>query len=133
MFSRKEWNIQRTIDNEDVLQGQGRLKLLSPHMYLWEETIETRTKDGQVLNGFQSYKVSRTGDKLDIFYNTGPDKNKLFQSFNLKQPRQVSHHICGNDTYVSHLEIVSRSEFTVTHTVKGPSKDYIMRSVYRYE
>lgn len=84
-----------------------------------------------MIEGLQHYLIIRQGYEVHVFYGTGPQKNELFQTFNLKRPEKVSQHQCGNDLYQSTLIIPSRRQIIVTHTVKGPKKEYIMRTHYQ--
>ena len=134
MFCRKEWNLHRAIkdkkNGDAVVKGTAKFSRIKPRTFLWQEAIDTHTEQG-VIEGFQSYKIVRDGFIIDVFYDVGLQKGKLFQRFNLKHPREVAKHLCGADEYLSTLQIDSRKKMMVMHHVKGPSKDYVMKTMYQ--
>ncbi len=130
MGFRKDWKLERVINQDAPIFGVMHLRRTSPRTFIWQECVQTPLKGQGMIEGVQNYHIERQGHILSFYRDAGGKKSVLFQTFNLKQPDTTSIHLCGQDRYESAFQICTPSDIRIKHTVAGPRKDYIMQTHY---
>jgi hypothetical protein len=98
---------------------------------LYHERGELRLMDGTVLWAGQRYLYERIGDGFGVlFCETGME----FQRVKLEPGEDGAwvgsgEHLCGADHYRTEYRF-GDGRLVVRHTVRGPRKDYVIRTVY---
>lgn len=98
---------------------------------LYSERGELRLTNGTVLRAGQRYLYERVEDGFAVlFCETGRE----FQRVRPEIGEGVDwvgfgEHLCGADLYVTEYRFGDGS-FVVRHTVRGPRKDYVIRTLY---
>ena len=104
--------------------GDGRL--------IYRESGELRLSSGALLRGEQRYIYGAIAGGFEVrFHDTGA----LFERVVLAEAEDggwvgQAEHLCAADSYVSEYRFRGDGTFEVEHAVRGPRKDYVIRTVY---
>jgi len=124
-----KWNIKKKLNNRIIISGKLRLKKINHQNYNFFEETETCINNN-LLNSFQNLKIFSNNKNVDFYFNTGIDKNKLYQSFNRK--KKYSFYYCNKDVYLMKLNIFSNNFFNILTKISGPKKNiFIFANYYR--
>lgn len=124
-----KWNIKKKLNNRIIISGKLRLKKINHQNYNFFEETETCINNN-LLNSFQNFKIFSNDKNIDFYFNTGVDKNKLYQSFNRK--KKYSFYYCNKDVYLMKLNIFSNNFFNILTKISGPKKNiFIFANYYR--
>lgn len=118
------------INKEKPFLGQVTVTRLDSRTVLWHERVKTPLLDGEIIKGEQRYCLKINAGTIQVFLETGDSKGKLFQTFDLRSPAAAQVHLCGADMYTSSIERLESRKIEIVHRVKGPRKDYLMRTLY---
>ena len=126
-----EWSLEREIPGRGRMKGRARFTLLDGETALYEESGELRLEGGQSLHSRQSYVYEKTEDGFAVRF---ADTRKLFHvmRFAVSGDDLVAEasHTCLNDLYLSGYTVRRDGSFEVRHQVRGPQKDYRIRTTY---
>lgn len=126
------WNLKRKISTGETLNGKAVFEIFSDTAFLMRE-------EGQlILLNKAQILAERTwhwhlcdGEVLEVTY----DEARL-ETYHLvklvryeKDWHGKAQHLCGSDLYCGEYSFYENG-FEITQTVKGPKKDYTVRSVY---
>ena len=124
-----EWVIARDI--EDRLGGvPGRFDgvarfTVEPWGLAYAEGGELRLGGGAALRATRRYRWILGGEGVDVFYSDG----RYFHAFHWEAAE--AEHLCGDDLYRVRYGFGDWPEWVAEWDVRGPRKDYRMRSTYR--
>ena len=127
-----EWSLERQIPGRGSMKGRVRFTLLDGETALYEESGELRLEGGQMLHSRQSYVYEKMEDGFAVRF---ADTRELFHVMRFVASGDdlvaEARHLCVNDLYLSGYTIRADGNFEVWHQVRGPRKDYLIRTVYR--
>ena len=134
---RGRWDLNRTItepNQTSTFMGTALFTAETPTTYFYEENGTLSFADGTTLAGTQNYAYHWHGDTLSIDFR---DRVRHGQRYvDLVFHQQGDHfvaaatHACAPDLYQHHMTWISATAFTTEITVKGPRKNYVMKSTY---
>lgn len=122
------WQLSRTIEQRDgarfLFVGEAHFTWRDTHL-LYQEAGQVTAPNGNVMPAQRSYIWQQlAAGKFDVLF----DDKRYFHSFSAETPN--AEHLCGDDHYKVSYTFVSWPIWTSTWQVKGPRKDYEMRSRY---
>ena len=127
-----EWSLERQIPGRGSMKGRARFTLLDAGSALYEESGELCLEGGQTLHSRQSYVYEKRQDGFAVRF---ADTRKLFHVMRFVASGDdlvaEARHLCVNDLYVSGYMVRSDGSFEVRHEVRGPQKDYVIRTLYQ--
>jgi hypothetical protein len=127
-----EWGFEREIPGRARMSGHARFTLVDGETALYEESGELCLEGGQTLHSRQSYVYERTNDGFAVRF---ADTRELFHVMRFAASGDdlvaEARHVCLNDLYLSGYTVRSDGSFEVRHEVRGPEKDYVIRTLYR--
>ena len=127
-----EWSLERQIPGRGSMKGRARFTLLDAGSALYEESGELCLEGGQTLHSRQSYVYEKRQDGFAVRF---ADTRELFHVMRFVASGDdlvaEARHLCVNDLYVSGYMVRSDGSFEVRHEIRGPQKDYVIRTVYR--
>ena len=120
------WSLERHINHADgtraTFSGQAEWTKAAGG-YAYKETGEMRIGDGAPLTAERRYFWK---NDLGVYFNDG----RFFHDV----PPQGgdTYHWCDPDTYNGTYDFTAWPEFSVSWRVKGPKKQYVMHSKYKF-
>lgn len=129
------WKIERTITHRFPVgesyqaTGLATFSLEKNGDLLYQEEVEMcslRTKD--VFQGTQQYiyKYDSASDTLAKYFSDG----RFFYKLEISGNTASGNHFCKEDNYKANYIFKAENIFSLTYLVKGPRKDYIMKTAY---
>jgi len=116
--------------------------------YLYVESGVFRSSSGMAMKARRGYvyRYSEARDELSVWFvkpSSDLEVDYLFHNLRFVEPAEArqagactakADHLCVNDMYWTEyrlpIEGIALHEFRVTHTVKGPGKDYVATTRY---
>ncbi len=129
------WTFVREVSSQATMVGRSTIALLEEGTALYQEAAQVTLANGQTLNGQQRYLYRRSPHPANGFDILFDRTQQLFQSLqfspsgNGRLAARASH-LCKADSYFSEYALVGEDRFHVRHTVRGPQKDYVVRTTY---
>lgn len=127
-----EWSLEREIPGRGRMKGRAWFTLLDAKTALYEESGELCLEGGQTLHSRQSYVYEKTEEGFAVRF---ADTRELFHVMRFVASGDdlvaEASHVCLNDLYLSGYTVRADGSFEVRHQVRGPQKDYLIRTVYR--
>ena len=127
-----DWSLEREIPGRGRMKGRARFTLLDAETALYEESGELCLEGGQTLHSRQSYVYEKREDGFAVRF---AETRELFHvmRFGASGDDLVAKasHLCVNDRYLSEYTVRADGSFEVRHQVRGPRKDYVIRTLYR--
>jgi Family of unknown function (DUF6314) len=127
-----EWSLEREIPGRGSMKGRARFTLLDGETALYEESGELCLEGGQTLHSRQSYVYEKRDDGFAVRF---ADTRELFHVMRFVASGDdlvaEASHVCLNDLYLSGYTVRADGSFDVWHHVRGPQKDYSIRTMYR--
>lgn len=127
-----EWSLERDIPARGRMKGRARFTLLDAETALYEESGELCLEGGQTFHSRQSYVYEKREDGFAVRF---ADTRELFHVMRFTASGDdlvaEARHLCVNDLYLSGYTVRADGSFEVRHQVRGPQKDYVIRTVYR--
>ena len=128
-----KWTVARTISDGSAFKGDAVFERKTGKQLLLTESGTLELATGASVFATRAWVWHLvSGMVLDINY----DETPLRPYHHLKiEPegaglwQAAASHLCGDDTYDGHYTF-SDGRIVVDHTVRGPKKDYSMRTVY---
>ena len=127
-----DWSLEREIPGRGRMKGRARFTLLDAETALYEESGELCLEGGQTLHSRQSYVYEKRQDGFAVRF---ADTRELFHVMRFLASGDdlvcAASHLCMNDLYLSAYTVHSDGNFEVRHEVRGPQKDYVIRTWYQ--
>lgn len=125
-----KWDIKRTVEPGGSFIGSAVFQTISDSEYLYTERGDMTLDNGENVEAYRSYIYKLEDDVIAVYFNDGESKGQLFHKINVNDSQTAeTEHLCKDDLYKTVYEFDLPQKFTVKHTVKGPNKDYVSRSV----
>jgi hypothetical protein len=131
-----EWKFVREVPGKATMTGRAHIAATSADRARYDETARVRLTDGTSLTGSQSYRYKRLAAPANGFEVLFAETGELFERLEFHSQadgslRADAEHLCGADRYVSQFVLDAADRLLVEHTVAGPGKNYVVRTVYR--
>ena len=127
-----DWSLAREIPGRGRMKGRARFTLLDAETALYEESGELCLEGGQTLHSRQSYVYEKREDGIAVRF---ADTREIFHVMRFLASGDdlvaVARHVCVNDLYLSGYTVRADGSFEVRHQVRGPQKDYVIRTLYQ--
>jgi len=127
------WNFAREISGHGSMKGTAVFELVSEGRAEYFELGELALKNGERLRAERRYvyEVMDGGFKVH-FHETGEIfERALFVELKSGGWKASANHLCDKDVYESEYFFPMDGTFAVRHAVRGPKKDYLIRTMYR--
>lgn len=86
------------------------------------------SESGQTFPFFRSFIYLFDEDRVEVYFNDGPNSGQLYQSYRLEDDHltlsPTTGHICRDDCYNGTYEMLSSGEFKLETLIKGPRKEF---------
>lgn len=127
------WVFEREILGHASMVGSAAFDTMDAGRLMYREWGELQLINGSRLRGEQSYLYEGTSAGFAVYFH---DTGKLFHRVDLTASEGdvwtgVAHHDCKDDVYDSEYVFRGTETFEVRHAVRGPKKDYTIRTMYR--
>jgi len=129
------WGLERQIDDRSgrgILSGQCTFTTIDENHLLCEEQGTLRC-NGAETEATRSYVYECRDDKIIILYNDPHRKGDVLHELDFIAEGECSiarHcHLCGSDTYDLEFILKDDGAIMMNYVIKGPHKDYQMRSI----
>ncbi|HEX3661302.1 MAG TPA: DUF6314 family protein [Acidobacteriaceae bacterium] len=131
-----EWTFVREVPGKASMTGRARIVPTGEGRARYDETARVRLADGKTLTGSQSYRYRRLPLPANGFDVLFAENEELFERLEFRAApdeafRANAEHHCPPDHYVSQFTLDREDRLVVEHTVRGPRKDYVVRTAYR--
>ncbi|MFZ0631732.1 MAG: DUF6314 family protein [Acidobacteriaceae bacterium] len=131
-----EWSFVREVPRKATMTGRARVLQTGEGRARYDETARVLLADGKTLTGSQSYRYRRLPPPANGFDVLFPENEELFErlDFHLSPEGSLhadAEHHCAPDHYISHFTLDREDRLFVEHSVKGPHKEYVVRTTYR--
>jgi hypothetical protein len=83
--------------------------------------------DGREAMASQRYSLSYRGAAVQVHFRNG----SFFHEFELRAQGYTAIYHCGEDQYIGRYRVLDPDAWSLTWCVRGPRKDYDMRTLYR--
>ena len=125
------WDFERCVSYPTVsLKGTAVFEPLAKNTLSYHES-GTYVFDSTEYDFFQKRTFYFENNSIVIFKNDGALLHQ-FDGINTLYPSTSTHlHLCGSDTYHCVLTLNSTINFSMHYSIKGPNKDYTIRTLYR--
>ena len=129
------WFFVREVSGQASMAGRATVGLFDEETALYQETARVALASGRTLNGQQRYIYRRSPDPVNGFDILIERTQQLFQSLKFSPSGNgrltaSASHFCQADSYFSEYAWNEEGIFHVQHTVRGPHKNYVARTVY---
>jgi hypothetical protein len=130
------WAITRAFEGEGALAvGVASLRPDGAETLAYRETSQLTLSDGRVLQAYRNYRYRFVDERIEIHFDDGPDKGRLFVRLAFaqgrsKQAEAFDIHHCGDDAYRVLFRLNLPTSFETEIVVSGPRKNY--RALSRY-
>jgi len=96
--------------------------------YRWVASASRRKSlDGREAMASQRYALTFRGAVVQVHFRNG----SFFHEFELRRCGYTAIYHCGADHYVGRYRVHDRDVWSLIWCVRGPRKDYDMRTLYR--
>lgn len=129
------WTFVREVSHQASMAGRATIVLVEEGTALYQEAAQVTLANGQTLNGQQRYLYQRSPRPVNGFDILFDRTQQLFQSLKFSSSGNGrltarASHLCKADSYFSEYALDKEDCFHVQHTVRGPQKDYVVRTTY---
>jgi Family of unknown function (DUF6314) len=129
------WEFVREVPQQASMIGSATISLVEEGTALYEEEARVTLVNGEILTGKQRYLYRRSQPPVNGFHIFFYDTQELFHSLKFSagdngRLQASASHLCKADLYLSEYELGGDGGFYVRHTVRGPHKDYVVKTIY---
>ncbi len=126
------WRLKREISTGETLDGKAVFEAISNTAFLMREEGQLiLLNKAQIPASKLWYWHLRDGEVLEVTYDA--DRHKTYHLVKLATSEKgwqgEAQHLCGSDLYSGEYSF-KENGFEIIQTVKGPKKDYTVRSFY---
>lgn len=130
-----DWVFTRNIPGYATATGQARIVREAEDRARYEEIAQVSLLDGTTLRGTQCYLYRRRPDSPSILEVFFCESGELFErlEFQLDEKGRLTaeaHFLCAADEYISEYTLEACQRLHVSHTVRGPRKNYQVETRY---
>jgi hypothetical protein len=127
------WSFVREISGQGSMTGAATFERVDANCAEYRESGELRLKGGQTLRAEQRYVYAKVEGGFTVcFHDTGElFQRVVFAAGEGEVWKGSASHLCKADVYDSEYCLRGDGTFVVHHAVRGPRKDYEIRTVYR--
>ncbi|MEM7319371.1 MAG: DUF6314 family protein [Pseudomonadota bacterium] len=125
------WHLSRRIDDQlsgQVITGEGAAVVSSVQSsYCYDEELTLQTAGQRPMAAHRRYVWRPSGCGVTIWFEDG----RFFHDLKLSETHPKAHHDCAPDIYDVAYDFSAWPIWSVTWTVVGPRKNYVMHTAYR--
>jgi len=127
------WSFAREISEHGSMNGTAVFQPVSEGRAEYFEFGELALRNGGRLHAEQRYVYKMTDDGFAVYFHATGEifQRAIFSEHENGEWRASASHICNQDVYDSEYCFGESGTFAVRHAVRGPKKDYVIRTVYR--
>ena len=132
------WSIDRRIEPGGRFTGTAAFTRRSADSLLYRESGQLLLDNGTVLAGENSYVYALRDGDIEVSFASGPSRGVHFIDIALPEDQpdtlplaSADRHLCRLDTYDANFRMETPVAFTMTYTVRGPTKAYVSHSDYQ--
>jgi hypothetical protein len=126
------WKLSRIITNQGFIEGIAYFKKKAhyPDTLFYREKGMFTPLNGKSLDISQEYEYRYSKEKISVFF--ARERYRLLHSLEFAEPNKaLGEHQCGCDTYRATYQFALPDEFELTYVVKGPKKDYQIKTIFK--
>lgn len=126
------WLLEREISTGEKLRGKAVFEVISDTAFLLCEEGELKLQNGLTIPAIKSWYWHLLEPAiLNITYDEAglEDYHRVSLKLNDYTRLGCAEHLCGGDVYLGDYRF-SPNHFEISHTIKGPNKNYSVRSFY---
>lgn len=134
------WSFEREIFSNNsertygIAKGSACFTPIDKRTLIYNENGKLSLKDSKREFPFiRSFIYFFDGDQLKIIFNDGINSGKLYQQYSLDINNRVltssAQHICKNDCYNGNYTIISPNEYILETLIKGPKKEFKIKTI----
>lgn len=134
VFDRLEgaWALARSIEGKASMSGTAAFIRQPSGLLKYREEGRIRLEDGKEFDGHREYFYERSPGGFTVLFAETP--MRVFHGIAIVREGDAligaANHLCIADNYDSRYAFHADGSFVVEHTVKGPRKDYLSRTVF---
>jgi hypothetical protein len=130
-----EWELRRTMSGAGSMSGRAVFTPLRPGVLHYREDGRLELASGHVGEAYREYYYLLEHDHIHVTFADAPPGERTFLRL---RPLPVAGcagsqahdtHYCGRDVYTGTYDFESAGRLVVTIAVRGPEKDYVIRTV----
>ena len=126
------WSLERVIQDgarHGMFNGECVFSWLDDARLLCEES-GTMNLGGHSNAASRSYIYELRDNKIIILYNDPHRKDEVLHELDFDDDNRARHcHVCVNDVYELEFSLSQDGRIHMDYTVKGPQKDYTLKSI----
>lgn len=127
------WTLAREIVGTARMSGKAVFRRLPNGLFAYREEARVQLQNGRSHAGSQTYFFERAPEGFAVHFAEEP--LRLFHAVAIVRQGDAlvggTTHLCVADRYDSRYVFRADGSFEVEHTVKGPRKDYLSRTVFQ--
>ncbi len=130
------WTLTREIvSGADILTAKGAATFTRKNAssLAYKEQGVSFSLGAQELPFFRHYAYYLQDNIIAVHYADGPQSGDLYQHYAATENgvlTPVAVHVCGDDRYDGSYAVFDDNHFHLTTRVKGPKKDYVMKTCF---
>jgi hypothetical protein len=129
------WTFSREIPGYASVRGEASVTPEGENGARYEETATVSLVRGGTLQAKQCYLYRRLGLAVNGFEVRFCETGELFERLEFREEaggglRAQARFLCGDDVYESEYAVDAAGRLLVEHVVRGPRKDYRVRTIY---
>jgi len=114
------------------MRGIAVFERLDNGAFKYREEGRLRLVDGKAFDAHREYRFERTPRGFAVYFDEAPPR--LFHQIEVLRHGAgfagSATHLCAPDTYDSSYRFAADGSFAIQHTVHGPRKAYVSRTVF---
>lgn len=123
------WKINRILGNLGVAEGSALFEPYSTRQLNYSECLKTEYKDFESIQQAARNYIYIYHEQDKIITKNYEDRSLLYNlDFSPCGNCASGTHLCGNDLYNAYYTFIDSDNFTLKYLVKGPYKDFTIRS-----
>jgi len=131
------WSIDRSIEPGGHFEGRATFLTDGPDRLFYEECGDLILANGTRSEASRRYLYEWAGDRIVVRFDDGPNRGNIFLRLVLRPvsdapwPIEAQDcHLCGDDVYDAVYRFLDPDRFEFTCRVRGPRKDYAIRTTF---
>lgn len=149
-FHENKWTFKRILTgkpSDGTAHGQAQFSFSNPEELLYKEQGKLILSSNIPLDITQKYLYvyDKSQDNLTVYFvDEKNQRGSIFHTINFQSKQSsdigwiaTGEHLCSQDHYSAHYLFVfngiNLSRFEITYTVKGPTKDYVSKTIFHPE
>lgn len=127
-----EWSLKRTLGSYGIIHGTGIFCRSScPSILSYREDFLVENFNQNFMHSYKEYEYHYKLGKIIKYFKFENKKNQIFYELEfIKDDFAIASHLCNLDRYDVEYRFGDLGYFSMEYTVKGPSKDYVIKTEF---